>query len=202
MQRGSKADPAAPLEPPQWSHAARKLADNGVTLIAPDLPNRESPSTQAASARNRRPSAGCADAGFQGSSAEHDDMEGHSPSSSVGRAATPDASLSGRTGSSPLALTAILPSVQAGPQQHMRGRVRHNASGHMATPPAAVDAGSPPWRTSSGPVLVSAPVAGTNAFADVDEKPHCHSATQPSTEAALPENDLEVAPQLQDSAKV
>lgn len=194
--------PHAALVPAQWSQAAKQLQENGVTLIAPVLsPNQESTSTLSASAvRNRCPSAGGADAGFQDSSAEHNDKEGDSPSSPDRDALTPDASLSGPSGASPSALTAILPSVQAGPQRSKRGPARR--ANTMAVPPACVDAGSVQWSTSSEPVLVS---PSTNAFADVDDVPHCHSATQPSTEVALQDNDLEpgeAVPQLQDSAKV
>ena len=175
-QCDTSAAPAARLGPAQWSYSAKKLSDDGVTLIAPILsPSEASASPPSASARNRRPSAGCADAGFQGSSEEQNDKEGDSPASS-------DPSRSGPTGASPSALTAILPSVQAGPQQCKQGPARCNAPGHM---------------------LVSAPVAGTTPFADVDDVPHCRSATQPIT--AQPQdsaNDLEGAPQLQDSAKV
>lgn len=205
VQHDDNAATIAPLVPAQWSNAAKQLGQNGVTLIAPVLsPNQESTSTSYASAaRNCRPSAGCADAGFQDSSAEHNGKEGDSPSSSDRDALTPDASLAGPTGASPSALTAILPSVQAGPQRRKRGPPRHcHTMGHMAAPPACVDAGSHPWPTSSGPVLVSAPAPSTNAFADVDHVPHCHSTTQPCTEATLPDSELEAAPQLQDSAKV
>lgn len=194
----------AALAPAHWSNAAKQLSENGVTLIAPVLsPHQESTSTvSATAARNRRPSAGCADAGFQDSSTEHNEKEGDSPASSDREALTPDASLAGPTGASPSALTAILPSVQAGPQRSKRGPPRHSVSmGQVALPPTQVDAGSPPWHGSGAPVLVSAPVMSTNAL-DVDDIPHCHSATQPSIEAVMPENDLEGGMPLQDSAKV